>query len=379
MRNILLAVTGLNPQILTETLYYYTVEATPPIAFDEVRVITTVMGKRLIEELLLDPEKGKYYCLCKDYGIHGIRFDVSCIEVIGGKKPLDDIRTEEDNGRMASHILKIVKQLANDPSVVLYCSIAGGRKTMGAYLSLALQLYGRAQDHLSHVLVTPEFESSRDFFYKPPRDTIIHGQDANKNVVELNTRNAHIELADIPFVRVRNYLPKNRNFPLEEMIRSMQLRIEGRRTPTTIHLDIKQKKLHISDTIIKLPPILLTLYAFFLGRKTNCRKTNCKDCAECYCSLADLTTESTAKLILDLYRRVSGPFSAQYEKLELLWKKRLPDEDHFMQAVSRINKKLYQTVSEYDYPLVEIGKVGGYGEKRYGVKLDKALVVLRGA
>lgn len=35
---------------------------------------------------------------------------------------------------------------------------------MGYYLGYALSLYGRAQDRLSHVLVTERYESLRDFF-----------------------------------------------------------------------------------------------------------------------------------------------------------------------------------------------------------------------
>jgi len=380
MKNILLAVTGLSPQILTETLYYYTVVAKPSVAIDEIRVITTEAGKRLIEELLLDPDKGAFHRFTKDYRINGIRFDQSCIEVLGGKKPLDDIRTEEDNGRMAAQMLKLVRQLTDDPSVALYCSIAGGRKTMGAYLSLALQLYGRTQDRLSHVLVTPEFESSREFFYKPPNDTIIRGRDASGNVKELHTRDANIELASIPFVSVRKYLPKDRNFPLDEMIRSMQLQIEGRKTPTAIQLDIKQKNpLRISNEIVTLPPILLTLYTFFLAAKAKCKKKNCADCSECFSSLPDLTTEAAATRVLELYKRIAGPFSAPYEKLERQWKKRLPEEDYFMQAISKINKKLYQSVSEYDYSFVEIDKVGGYHDRRYGVRLDKVDIVFKGS
>lgn len=379
MRNVLLAVTGLSPQILTETLYYYSVVSKPPVTFDEIRVITTSAGKKLIEELLLDPEKGHYHRFCRDYGVNGVRFDQSCIEIIGGNKPLDDIRTEEDNGRMAAQVLKSVQRLTDDPSVALYCSIAGGRKTMGAYLSLALQLYGRNQDHLSHVLVTPEFEYSREFFYKPPNETTIRGRDPNGNPIELHTRDAKIELASIPFVSVRKYLPRDKQFPLDAMIQSMQQSIEGRRAPTTIHLDIKQKKLRISDAVMELSPDLRTIYAFFLATKSNCKKKNCAECTKCFITLNDLTTNAAAGRILELYKRAVGIFSANYEKREKQWTKKLPDEDYFIQTISKINKALYRNVSEYDYPLVEIDRVGGYHDRRYGVKLDKTHINLKGS
>ena len=145
MKNILLAVTGLTPQILTETLYYYTITAHPPVVFDEILVITTGTGKKKLIDSLLANDTGQYHRFCRDYLVSGIRFDEACIMTIGNRKILDDIRTVEDNAVMAAQILSTVKGLTSDPATTLYCSIAGGRKTMGAYLALALQLYGRSR------------------------------------------------------------------------------------------------------------------------------------------------------------------------------------------------------------------------------------------
>ncbi|MBF4102237.1 hypothetical protein INT80_01850 [Gallibacterium anatis] len=45
----------------------------------------------------------------------------------------------------------------------MHVSIAGGRKTMGFFAGYALSLYGRAQDSLSHVLVSAEYEAIQNF------------------------------------------------------------------------------------------------------------------------------------------------------------------------------------------------------------------------
>ena len=57
-------------------------------------------------------------------------------------------------------ITNLIRAFTADPESALHVSIAGGRKTMGFFLGYALSLYGRAQDKLSHVLVSPPFESS---------------------------------------------------------------------------------------------------------------------------------------------------------------------------------------------------------------------------
>ena len=70
---------------------------------------------------------------------------------------------------------------------------------MGFYLGYALSLYGRAQDRLSHVLVSPPYESHAEFFYPAPQRRVIRDRDGN----EYDAHNARVTFADIPFVRLR--------------------------------------------------------------------------------------------------------------------------------------------------------------------------------
>ncbi|MEA3348692.1 MAG: CRISPR-associated ring nuclease, partial [Pseudomonadota bacterium] len=55
---ILLSLCGLSPQVVTETLYALVVSGNPVWIPDEVHVITTRSGRLLLEERLLDSEKG---------------------------------------------------------------------------------------------------------------------------------------------------------------------------------------------------------------------------------------------------------------------------------------------------------------------------------
>jgi CRISPR-associated protein (TIGR02584 family) len=90
--------------------------------------------------------------------------------------------------------------LTRDPESAVFFSIAGGRKSMGACLTIAAQLYRRPQDRLYHVLVSPEFESCRDFFYPPPESrplTLYYrlGQPYSKETRFARVTLFHVEIA----------------------------------------------------------------------------------------------------------------------------------------------------------------------------------------
>src|SRR5574337_1815314 len=76
-RRVLLAVTGLSPQIVTETLYALA-HREPAVVPTEIRLVTTLEGAERARLTLLDPEDGQFHALCRDYGLVGIRFDAGC-------------------------------------------------------------------------------------------------------------------------------------------------------------------------------------------------------------------------------------------------------------------------------------------------------------
>jgi len=206
-RRVLLAVTGLTPQVVTETLYALACRAESPWVPDEIHLITTVTGAENARlNLLAGP--GWFHRLVKDYGLPTIVFPDAHIHVLrdASGAALDDIRTPEHNTLAADFITETVRRMTTTPETELHVSMAGGRKTMGYYLGYALSLFGRPQDRLSHVLVSEPYETNRDFYYPTPYDHPIHGRQGNKEVT-VNARHARVELADIPFVRLRDELP----------------------------------------------------------------------------------------------------------------------------------------------------------------------------
>jgi CRISPR-associated protein (TIGR02584 family) len=170
-RRVLLAVTGLSPQIVTETVYALALRRRPAFIPTEICLITTFKGGENARLSLLSEDPGWFHRLRRDFSLPEILFDESCIHVITGQdgNPLEDIASEADNVAVADFITERVRALTADPEVSLHVSIAGGRKTMGFYVGYVLSLFGRAQDRLSHVLVTAPFESRPDFYYPARR------------------------------------------------------------------------------------------------------------------------------------------------------------------------------------------------------------------
>ena len=72
---ILLVVTGLSPQVVTETIYALAVGHNPPFVPTEVQLLTTAEGAERARLSLLSEDPGWFGRLCRDYGL--ICFDLS--------------------------------------------------------------------------------------------------------------------------------------------------------------------------------------------------------------------------------------------------------------------------------------------------------------
>lgn len=202
MKKVLITVTGMSPQIITETLYALSQERhwIPT----EIHALTTQTGAQKIKQTLLG-QHGFFTRFCEEYQLPNITFDEKHIHVIEDENGtyLEDIRTPEQNNAAADKIVRFIHDACRDDSTELHVSIAGGRKSMGFYIGYALSLFGRRQDRLSHVLVEADFENHPDFFY--PTSTV---KSLNTPSGMKDPSQAKVMLADIPFVRMREGLPK---------------------------------------------------------------------------------------------------------------------------------------------------------------------------
>ncbi len=262
-RRVLLAVTGLSPQVVTETLYALAVQREPAFVPTEIRLITTSEGAQRARLALLSDDPGWFHRLRSDYRLPSIAFDEGSIQVLanGSGQPLDDIRSPADNLQAADFITETVRSLTADADCALHVSIAGGRKTMGYYLGYALSLFGRPQDRLSHVLVGEPFESSWNFFYPTPYSRVIEVPGSKL----ADTAQAQVTLAEIPFVSLRSELPRallEGRAGFAETVAAARVAL----APPELVLDPATRRVRMAGRAFRLPPAEFALLAALAHR-----------------------------------------------------------------------------------------------------------------
>ncbi|ACL72871.1 CRISPR-associated protein, NE0113 family [Thioalkalivibrio sulfidiphilus HL-EbGr7] len=358
-KRILVAVTGLSPQILTETLYALATQAEPFIP-TEIHLITTSEGAKRADLTLLSPDPGWFHRLRKDYGLPDIRFDKDTIHVIRNADglPMDDIRSEADNQHAADTILDILRQLTADEHSAVHVSIAGGRKTMGYYAGYALSLCGRPQDRLSHVLVSEPFESNKDFYYPTPYRQVIYTREPERRPID--AQEAKVSLGLIPFVRMRQGLPdelRSGRAGFSDVIQAAQRALEPEQVKLTFH---EGYRITAGDKTFNLEPIKYSFYRWLAWRcASGLSGVRYEDDG-----LREELLEKYAEVIRDGFKidklgtetlpEINGK-SAHLEQLKV----------YLEQTKSRTNKAImYELGSTLSKPYL-IESVGKRGETRY--------------
>ena len=370
MKNILLAVTGLSPQVITETLFALHQQNK---TVDAIHIITTRQGKEKINAHLLSPKDGKYYQYLKEYGIDSATIDfgfgnVHTIKDSNGIE-IDDIEGEEENEWLLRQCLELAFSFTKDPNSSVFFSVAGGRKTMSSCLMLAAQFYGRSQDRVYHVLVSPEFESNREFYY-PPRESVpIELKDKNGQRYVKETKYARVNLIPIPFVSVRDRLSESMLTEPRDPATLMLSLVKEK--PYRLTVDLSSSKLIYKNVELDMMPAKLAIYAFFALQKKDCKKeaTSCRGCTDCYLDIQDIFERQQE--IGDLYRKIAGmrEFS-EMSKSGILGL----NAENFNSYKAKIRKDLERGFGLYALSEVAIESVGKRPDTRYGIKMDKAKI-----
>jgi len=370
-KHILVAVSGNTPQIVTETLYALMM-CDKPVPISEVHILTTTKGKQIAWKGLGGPT-GAIARFCKDYMKPQIAFTEKHIFVFKNRdgSEMDDIRTTKDNHLLRTQMLSFIKQLTENDNIVLHCSMGGGRRTMSAFMMLALTLFGREEDSLSHVLVSEEFETNSKFFFPPKVNEQFAVRDANNTWIVKDSKEAKIELADIPFARLRPLLGDKLNElknPDIELLDIAQTKIEISQTEQeSLTIDLRNGKAFLGQTEINLRGFNLALFIYYALRKAQyCEeewRTDCGGCYECYRTPLELDIESLLKTYKIVQHKVSGKQEQQYRnnfnKGEL----------NLLPTHSKI-----KTTSKKFSDSLEVVKEYRNGQAVYGLKIDKTLI-----
>lgn len=367
MKKVLIAVCGLTPQVITETLYVLHQQGRMP---DAIRILTTRQGKDVCNALLVNRSDGAYYRFIEEYGIDGSRVDFSPRHIMTpqdqyGQIP-DDIATEEDSEQFLQLCMEQLFAATADQESQLFLSVAGGRKTMGACLTLAAQCYGRAQDRLLHVLVSPEFESSREFFYPPatPRDIVL--RDSSGNPYRKETRFARITLVNIPFFSIRERLAENR-LKHPESPAGLMLSLVREKRPELL-VDLPGKKLIWKGVECDLMPARLALYAFFalLKKDAGCLNATCNGCEACFVPVSRIFEQEST--IAHLYRRIEP--GKDHDAMSDTGITAISAEN-FNAYKSKLRRDLERAFGPLEADRLEIAAQGKRPNTRYGLLLSR--------
>ena len=342
-RRLLLLVTGLKPQIVTETLYKLAVKNKPAFIPHEVHIITTKEGADYAKKYLLGeknlgplkgekkldfpdeatPLKGYIHQFCEDYHLDNINFDESMIHVFDGTTSdlKNDAEAEEDNGKTATFIGQKIQEFTQYDNTALHVSLSGGRRNMSYYMGSAISLYGRMQDRLSHILVDRTFEET-GLFYPAP-----------------NTKdNFKFILSNFIFLRASINIPKallDGRKGYKEIVETIQQFNQ----PPKVELYCADFYIVFNDQPVKLPPLHFAFYYLFCLRQYDDKAGfNVKEEEVAY-----FTT------LLSLLRELGEDLSKEAENIEdFLEKSKVANKEEILDAktVKSLEKKLQEDKEE---------------------------------
>jgi CRISPR-associated protein (TIGR02584 family) len=348
-KHILLAVVGMTPQVVTETLFGLAKHR--GVAMSELCIITTADGKNaLLGAQGFPPLQEEVHRMCSRWKIREPYFDLSKTLFVASEETVElhDVRTDRENRLFPNLISNVVRQYTADPSTVLHCSIAGGRKTMSVAMAFALSLFGRTDDKLYHVVVSKEFEASRKFY------------------PETDEEASQIVLAEMPYVRLRDKLPLLRDYPqasFSDLVSLAQGVVDEMIYFPPLVFMKAERTVMIGDRRIPFRPFDFAFYLFCATQKKPI-------------PAGKRFSDQHWKKLQRLYERLSPSYGHRMRMHESFSsaEKRI---DLVMKSASTIRRVLTQALGKKMAQQYQVSSIGQYGDVRYEVLLDRAKIVVK--
>ena len=248
-KHILFSVAGMSPAIITETLFGL---KNQEVVGGEIHLLTTSFGKETMQALLGDT--GQVAAFNQMYKTNWVISSESIETLLDNdKQPLEDLRSSDDNENAANAIVEKVRFWTEQSDVVLHASVAGGRKTLGIFLTQAMSWFARPDDDLSHVLVPKEFENNKKFYFP------VINEPSHEDIVDF---------AKVPLVCMRDLLPpllmKVDSYSQRVKFSEAYLRDISNQTGV-LSFDLAERLLYLENfKLVKLQPLSAALYLFLL-------------------------------------------------------------------------------------------------------------------
>jgi len=358
--NILICVSGLTPQIVTETFFCLSVKEKTPI--HEIYILTTVRGREVI--LGIDkavstpsvPLKNELQNLCKLYKLAVPKFEETDKHIIVAKEEsieLSDIRSDKDNILFPNRISKFIREKTIDKNNTLFCSITGGRKSMSVHLANAISLFARENDRLLHVLTREENEF--------------------KGFYPLNKKEAKdLQLSEIPFVRLRSLLSqeikdsKLLDLGFNEIVTFTQTQLKYISNKKQLICDLEKRELSFDGQSVTLEPLEFLFYFHFIEKKLHGQNR---------INIHELVDPITSSKFLNYIEQYYSYYYIRETQVKMF--KKGFDSEYFRTKRSKINKKIQELIPDSDYYsqfIIEVDKI--YGDSRYFIPAEKDQIKL---
>lgn len=375
-KEILVISTGLAPQVITEMLWWLAAgDRGPRIVPDAIHVVTTRRGAEIMNREVRGSE-GKLSEFCREFGLPDLndRLHVSLPEA-DNREDVDDARDIETNVGYANCVTRLLRELTDDPENRVLACLAGGRKAMSFYMGYAMSLLGRPDDDLYHVVVSPAFENSREFWWKPKEPRMVSvSVDGLKQ--ECSTDEATIDVAQIPFVRLRYLFPPKSLDKLDdfgELVTEANAGVDRQR----VVLTDSRLEVQFGDQAANLPPKQYAFYKMLAEWRRDSRKGAGPDGVgphhEGWLSMDDIA-EHDRPAVRRFLEIIDDLPQARVSILRKLYagKKKVDMKKEFNQIISKSNKVLGEIFDYIRYSHIRIHQVthGRNNPARFGLAFE---------
>ncbi len=213
-RTVLVAIVGLSPAVLTETIWALARQPKPVVP-DRIVVLTTEAGRVAITNQLFGRDELWLSLRARILGRRHAadpRLDFDCtpdrIHVfhrrVGSRRvPIFEIADGADHAAIADAMVDVLWSYTSQPDTRVIASLAGGYKTMSALMLSVMQLLANPGDRVTHVLISGGFEAAKPGFYFPEQPS----QDLIGPAGRLRAMDAgnSIKLIDVPVIPLRRW------------------------------------------------------------------------------------------------------------------------------------------------------------------------------
>ena len=253
-RTVLVAVCGLSPAVLTETIWALSHE-NPRVIPDQIIALTTERGCREINDQLFGKDEvwlqlravllGPGHANDRRLDFDNTPDRVKIIHRRDGARrvPIVDLTSHEDNKAIADALVDELWTHTSKPDTRVIASLAGGYKTMSALCLSAMQLLAAPGDRATHVLVGGGFKQARPrFFFPEQRQQNLTGPSGPLHARDATTK---IQLIDVPVIPLRRWF--------EDLLHTKPPSYDVLLTQGSAALDANQS----ADLRLELGPVVL--------------------------------------------------------------------------------------------------------------------------